>query len=313
VHASDWPTWLTILLGVGPLWVLLTTLLVLARRLGTREARLPVVAAICLIAMPLGAFGYAIFSGWRPGWGHVIVLIATSVGSHVMVDRFSSTAPKPQSADLAQWGRDVHARLRSELTKLGLVIAIAGVVIATAYPAIALLLVGATALWTLLWLPPGMRRAESGLDVIVGRKPEEIFDFLADERNQPRYLPEVESVERLTLGSPHLGSRFKVQLVTGAEATEEILEYDRPRRLAVGLPDTIQPNRSIWTFQPVPEGTRVRYAYRHDLTMVEALAGARLTAGEQAARLNAWRRGFLERLKAALEAPAESVEDQWSA
>lgn len=186
-------------------------------------------------------------------------------------------------------------------------IAIAWVVIATAYPAIALVLVGATALWTLLWLPAGMRKDESDLDAVVARKPEEIFDLLADERNQPRYLPEVVPVERLTLGPPHLGSRFRVQLVTGAEATEEILEYDRPRRLAVGLPDTIQPNRSIWTFQPVPEGTRVRYAYRHEMTMVSALAGTRFTGGCKRARLSAWRRGILERLKAALEVPAESA------
>lgn len=188
MRASDWPTWLTILLGVGPLWVLLTTLLVLARRLGTREARLPAVAAICLIAMPLLAFGYAIFSGWRPGWGHLIVLIAASVGSHVTVDRFNSTAPKPRSADLAQWGRDVHARLGSELTKLGLVIGIAGVVIATAYPTISLVLVGVTALWTLLWLPAGMRRSESGLDVIVARKTRGDL-LLPGRRTQPAALP----------------------------------------------------------------------------------------------------------------------------
>jgi hypothetical protein len=216
-----------------------------------------------------------------------------------------------RSADITQWGRDVNRALRSELTKLGLVIAITAVGVWIIQPVFSLVLVAATSLWTLLWLPPAMRRVESGVAVLVSCRPERAFDFVSDARNQPHYVAEVESVERLTLGSPHVGSRVRVHHWDDSHAVEEIFEYDRPRRLALGLPDALQANRSIWTFEPAPTGTRVRYAYRYHMNMVEALAGARLTDGLQRPRRNAWRRAFLVRLKAALEAKETEVLDEW--
>jgi hypothetical protein len=47
------------------------------------------------------------------------------------------------------------------------------------------------------------------------------------------------------------------------------------------------------------------------MNMAEALAGGRLTDGLQRPRRNAWRRAFLERLKAVLEAPETEVVDEW--
>lgn len=73
----------------------------------------------------------------------------------------------------------------------------------------------------------------------------------------------------------------------------------------------MQANRSIWTFEPAPTGTRVRYAYRYHMNLVEALAGVRVTDGLQNPRRTAWRRAFLERLKAALEAPETDAVDEW--
>ena len=62
--------WLRYLALIGPLWCLITTLVVVARLLGHRESRIPAVAAICMIAVPVTAVGYLFMTGWRPTWQH---------------------------------------------------------------------------------------------------------------------------------------------------------------------------------------------------------------------------------------------------
>ena len=306
---SSW-NWLSYVELIGPLWCLITALVVLARLVGRRESRIAAVAAICMIAVPVTAVAYLFVTGWRPTLQHLFIYVISTVVSETLADRLDQKLDQ-RSADITQWGRDVNRALRSELTKLGLVIAITAVGVWIIDPVFSLVLVAAASLWTLLWLLLAMRRVESGVALIVGCPPERAFDFVSDARNQPHYVAEVESVERLTLGSPHIGSRVRVHHWDDSHAVEEILEYDRPRRLAIGLPDALQANRSIWTFEPAPGGTRVRYAYRYQMNLVEALAGGRLTDWLQRPRRNAWRRAFLERLKAALEAIETEVLDEW--
>ncbi|HYS02778.1 MAG TPA: SRPBCC family protein [Candidatus Eisenbacteria bacterium] len=302
--------WLSYVELIGPLWCVITALVLLARLLGSNESRIAAVAAICMIAVPVTAVAYLVVTGWRPTLQHLFIYVFSTVVSEILADRLDRRLGQ-RSADMTQSGRDVNRALRSELTTLGLVIAITAVGLWIIHPVFSLVLVAATSLWTLLWLPPAMRRVESGVAVLVTCRPERAFDFVSDARNQPHYVAEVESVDRLTLGSPHIGSRVRVHHWDDSLAVEEILEYDRPRRLAVGLPDALQANRSIWTFEPAPVGTRVRYAYRYQMNVAEALAGGRLADGLQRPRRNAWRCAFLERLKAMLEAPETEVVDEW--
>ncbi|KRE52560.1 hypothetical protein ASG70_14310 [Phycicoccus sp. Soil748] len=73
-------------------------------------------------------------------------------------------------------------------------------------------------------------RGEVAIDAPV----EEVFDVVADERNEPKYNPRIAHAEQLTGGSIGKGSRFAAQpLGAGAKGvmTVEVLEYDRPHQL----------------------------------------------------------------------------------
>ena len=49
-------------------------------------------------------------------------------------------------------------------------------------------------------------------EIMINRPVEEVFDFVADERNEPRYNPRMLSAEKLSPGPVGLGSRFRAVL-----------------------------------------------------------------------------------------------------
>ena len=69
----------------------------------------------------------------------------------------------------------------------------------------------------------------------VRRSPQDVFDFLADEQNEPSYNPRMTQVVKTTDGPIGLGSRFTCVLVSGHRRVPMETEYthfDRPRMLA---------------------------------------------------------------------------------
>ncbi|HYM97134.1 MAG TPA: SRPBCC family protein [Candidatus Sulfotelmatobacter sp.] len=70
-------------------------------------------------------------------------------------------------------------------------------------------------------------------DIVINKTIEEVFDFVADERNEPKYNPEMTLAEMVTPEPIGLGSKFHA-VMTGARAADmtiEFTEFDRPRRL----------------------------------------------------------------------------------
>jgi uncharacterized protein YndB with AHSA1/START domain len=70
-------------------------------------------------------------------------------------------------------------------------------------------------------------------DIVINRTIEEVFDFVADERNEPQYNPQMTVAELVTPGPIGIGSKFHC-VMTGphaADMTVELTEVDRPRRL----------------------------------------------------------------------------------
>ena len=296
-----------------PLWCLVSLVLIVARRFLVRGTRSGLVAAIATMMLPGAVLGYLLATRWRPTPMDVFMFFGLGLISE-LISRLISPRRPELAADLAQRGREQEAALRSVLMRSGVVLAASALALARVDVRLALGLEAAIGIWCLGSLLPFLRTVESGVSITIGRPPEEVFDFVADARNQPWYEPSVESVEAQTLGSPRVGSRFLVRLWDGTEGIEEILEYDRPRRFASGLPDAPQDNRSIWTFQPALGGTRVRYSYRFRLTTWQALSGMWLMQLWLRPLQNSGRRSWLRRLKAVLEAgTATSGRDELSA
>jgi uncharacterized membrane protein len=101
-------------------------------------------------------------------------------------------------------------------------------------------------------------------DVVINRPVEEVFDFVADERNEPRYNPRMLRAEKLSSGPIGVGTRFRAQTRTAlgsAEMTIEVTAYERPRRLAFSTQLSSIDIHGTLAFDPVPEGTRMHWEW----------------------------------------------------
>ena len=101
-------------------------------------------------------------------------------------------------------------------------------------------------------------------EIVINRPVEEVFDFVADERNEPRYNPRMLSSELLSPGPVGLGSRFRAVMGSGPRRTTmttEFTGYQWPRRLALRSHLSAMEIHGSLTFDPVPGGTRMRWSW----------------------------------------------------
>lgn len=103
--------------------------------------------------------------------------------------------------------------------------------------------------------------------IVIRRSVEEVFDFVADERNEPRYNRAMRASEMLTDGPIGAGTRFRAEMVSGKRVLPmmvEFTEFDRPRRLFSVSKMSRMVVRGGLTFEPVEDGTRM--SWRWDIT-----------------------------------------------
>jgi uncharacterized protein YndB with AHSA1/START domain len=72
---------------------------------------------------------------------------------------------------------------------------------------------------------------EASSEIGIRAPAEKVFDYLADARNEPEWLPGAERVEKVTDGDVGLGTRFKGLYVRAGTVDLELVEFERPRRL----------------------------------------------------------------------------------
>jgi Polyketide cyclase / dehydrase and lipid transport len=100
-------------------------------------------------------------------------------------------------------------------------------------------------------------------EIVINRPVEEVFDFAADERNEPRYNPRMFSSEMLSPRPVGLGSRFRAVMRSRPRRTmtTQFTGYQRPRRLALRSHLSAMEIHGSLTFDPVPGGTRMRWSW----------------------------------------------------
>jgi hypothetical protein len=101
-------------------------------------------------------------------------------------------------------------------------------------------------------------------EIIINRLVEEVFDVVADERNEPRYNPRLLWVEKLSSGPVGRGTQYRAATKTigrPVEMTIEFIDYERPRRLGSLTHMPTMEIQGALTFDPVPEGTRMRWSW----------------------------------------------------
>ena len=62
-------------------------------------------------------------------------------------------------------------------------------------------------------------------EIVIDRPAEEVFDFVADERNEPRYNPKMRRAEQISDGPIGVGTRFEAELVSMGRAIEMDVEF----------------------------------------------------------------------------------------
>ena len=96
----------------------------------------------------------------------------------------------------------------------------------------------------------------------IARSPSEVWAFIADARNDPRWCKKVESVEQVAGEGPGPSATYRVlhRPRPGKPATElrmEVLEFDEPRHLRWREEDDDGVFNVVYHLEPTAVGTRL--------------------------------------------------------
>lgn len=100
--------------------------------------------------------------------------------------------------------------------------------------------------------------------IYIDRPPEIVFDFVSDERNEPRYNPKMTDVTMLTEEPIGSGTRYIATLESGSRMltmTTEFTDFVRPTRL--GSVSTVSAMQTVGavTFAQQGSGTLMRWTW----------------------------------------------------
>jgi uncharacterized protein YndB with AHSA1/START domain len=99
-------------------------------------------------------------------------------------------------------------------------------------------------------------------EVTINAPVDEVFDMVADERNEPSYNPRIVRAEKLGQGPVGTGTQFVAEpkgMGARGTMTTRILEYDRPRRLHSLVTSSYMQVEGTVTVEEVEGGTRVAW------------------------------------------------------
>ena len=105
-------------------------------------------------------------------------------------------------------------------------------------------------------------------EVTIDAPVEEVFDLVADERNEPKYNPRMVRAEKVSQGPIATGTRFVAEpksTGTTGEMVVELVEYDRPHRLRIVVRSSYMHVNGRLTFEDVAGRTRLRWDWNMGL------------------------------------------------
>jgi short-subunit dehydrogenase len=101
-------------------------------------------------------------------------------------------------------------------------------------------------------------------EILIERPVEEVFDYVADQRNEPIYNPQMLHSEKITDGPIGVGTRFRAMARSGRRPVEmlmEVTEFKRPTKLGSRTTmSTVDVDGGL-TFEPLAEATRMRWSW----------------------------------------------------
>ena len=93
-------------------------------------------------------------------------------------------------------------------------------------------------------------------EILIGQPVEEVFDFVADSRNEPSFNPAMTGVELLTPLPIGRGTRFCARMGrAGTQMLVELTEFDRPHRLGSRTTSSMMQTSGALAFAADGDGT----------------------------------------------------------
>jgi uncharacterized membrane protein len=100
--------------------------------------------------------------------------------------------------------------------------------------------------------------------IVINCPIEDVFDIVADRRNEPSYNPIMAAVEQVTLGPIGIGTQFEAVTKSMGQTVEmisDITGFDRPYRINLKTHFDAMDIQGVQTFERVPEGTRMCWSW----------------------------------------------------
>ena len=86
-------------------------------------------------------------------------------------------------------------------------------------------------------------------EILIHRSVEDVFDFVADTRNEPSFNPAMAGAELLTPLPIGAGTRFRARMGrAGMQMLVELTEFDRPHRLGSRTTSSMMQTSGALTF-----------------------------------------------------------------
>ena len=99
--------------------------------------------------------------------------------------------------------------------------------------------------------------------IVIDRPVDVVFDYVADQGNEPAYNPQMVRAEKITPGPVGKGTQFRSAVASRGRTAEMLIEctgYDWPRLFASTTTMAQADISYTLTFEPAGAGTRMRWA-----------------------------------------------------
>jgi hypothetical protein len=101
-------------------------------------------------------------------------------------------------------------------------------------------------------------------EVLINQSVELVFDYVADQRNEPTYNPRMLHSEKITEGPIGVGTRFRATAQSGRREIEmliDVTEYQRPSRFGSRTTMSSADVDGGLTFELVNGSTRMNWSW----------------------------------------------------
>ena len=97
-------------------------------------------------------------------------------------------------------------------------------------------------------------------EIVIGRPVDVVFDYVADQRNEPEYNPHMVRAEKITAGPVGKGTQFRSAVASTGGTAEMLIECTMAGSARFATTTTMRQADISYTltFEPAAGGTRMR-------------------------------------------------------